>query len=73
MTFRDGRRYRDTAGRTWTVKQIIYMGASSTLYLLKSDRPLFPEWRVAADNDDDTATVFLKDGFTTIYDEGDGE
>ena len=67
--FRENKVYYDAIGRKWRVEQSLeYL--DTPLLLVKTDKKYNPKYAIAIVERDTklkTATILLKDGFTTIY------
>lgn len=66
MTFRIGETYYDAVGRRWTVIQIVKIKDELAL-VVKKNKWIGKKYYLAMIDSQDRATVFLDEGFTTIY------
>ena len=59
MTFAEGKRYFDSAGRSWLVRQIVWIDWYPVLLVKRDDWP--QDSRIAPVDDEDHATVLFDD------------
>jgi hypothetical protein len=68
MTFRERRQYRDDRGKTWSIRRIVTLENRRRVFLMRGEGPV-PSWAIAEQIEDDTAKVYLRIGYSIIYDD----